>query len=31
MELWWYDTDGKIEELGENIVPVPLVHQKSLI
>jgi hypothetical protein len=30
VEHWWCDTDGKTEELGENLVPMPLVHHKSL-
>jgi hypothetical protein len=29
MEHWWHDIDGKTEELGKKLVPVPLVHHKS--
>jgi len=31
MEHWWLDTDKKTEELGEKLVPVPLVHHRSLM
>jgi hypothetical protein len=31
MEHWWLETDKKTEELGEKLVPVSLVHHKSLV
>jgi len=31
MEHWWLDADSKTEELEEKLVPVPLIHDKSLM